>query len=121
MSKKRQKNTKFLRRQVNELDYWRENREHVEKMEKLKEEKKKERQRDAQIRKGMDNVNVSSLLCSRNNPNNVFGNDPKRGYVQKYTLTNIYVAATHNHIMDATTNISHQPPWSASETTTNTL
>jgi len=39
-------------RQVSELDYWRENREHVEQMEKLKEAKKMERQRDAQIRKG---------------------------------------------------------------------
>lgn len=38
--------------QVNELDFWRENREHIEQMERLKEAKKKERQRDAQIRKG---------------------------------------------------------------------
>lgn len=38
--------------QINELDYWRVNREHVEQMEKLKETKKRNRQRDAQIRKG---------------------------------------------------------------------
>lgn len=41
-----------MHRQVTELDFWRENRENVEQMEKLKEAKKRERQRDAQIRKG---------------------------------------------------------------------
>lgn len=60
--------TTLIHRQVNELDYWRENREHVEKMEKLKEEKKKERQRDAQIRKGMNTTAVPSPLRSSGSP-----------------------------------------------------
>ncbi|CAM9936463.1 unnamed protein product [Ectocarpus sp. 4 AP-2014] len=50
-----------VRLQVNELDFWRENREHMEEMERIKETKRKERQRNAQIRKGTCDASFSVL------------------------------------------------------------
>ena len=47
-----------VQRQINELDYWRENREHLEEMERLKVAKRNERQRNAQIRKVMKTMVV---------------------------------------------------------------
>ncbi|CAM9464216.1 unnamed protein product, partial [Ectocarpus fasciculatus] len=55
---------KWWKKKVNELDFWRENREHMEEMERTKEAKRKERQRNAQIRKGQLRCDASLPVLS---------------------------------------------------------